>query len=161
MALMNRGHCVTAARANYSIFWVITRRFLSVSFANAAPRNLLRKKRPCFVLSASMGFTLVESRTIDLSSSKASSLYQSAEQWGQYLNLLSVHVCRCRHARPNADGRRFHAAALTKYESGHKIVRENNNLWSKAQTAAVKPAKRVFPVEDNSITVLLSKVTQI
>lgn len=92
MALMNRGHCVTAARANYSIFWVITRRFLSVSFTNTAPHNLLRKKKPCFVLSASMGFTLVESKTIDLISSKASSLYQSPEQWGQYLNLLSVHV---------------------------------------------------------------------
>lgn len=106
-----------------------------------------------------MGFTLVESKTIDLISSEASSLYQSAEQWGQYLNLLSVHVLWVLYI--DVEGRHFHTAALAKYESGHKIVWENNNLWRKAQTAAVKPAKRLFPVEDNSITVLLSKVTQI
>lgn len=44
----------------------------SLSFTNAAPRNLSRKKGISFVLSASMGFALVESKTIDLISSKAS-----------------------------------------------------------------------------------------
>lgn len=64
MALMNRGHCVTAACANYSIFWVITCRFFSVSNANAALYHPSKRNKPSAEapLFYEVHFSLVESK---------------------------------------------------------------------------------------------------